>query len=256
MIGRILGLGVVPIVLLAVAGLVPSAEAATKIGVTAAAQNQVQGVQGGATQALAAGSQIFQDEVIKTGAQSMAQLLFLDQTSLSVGPQAQVTLDKFVYNPNTGAGSVVFAATQGAFRFVSGTQASNHYSIETPVATIGARGTVIDCYLSPSGLYCVAQEGKSDGAVTIKVGDKTYVLKPGEALFVAADETVTGPMVPDDQFIRIAGVPFPEFGGVLPGEHAEIDVPDGQEVRADDLFDHPPPEHECPCCDGGDEGSL
>ncbi len=69
MIGRILRLGVVPIVLLAVAGLVPPAEAATKIGVTAAAQNQVQGVQGGATQALAAGSQIFQDEVIKTGGQ-------------------------------------------------------------------------------------------------------------------------------------------------------------------------------------------
>jgi len=66
---------------------------------------------------------------------------------------------------------------------------------------------------------------------------------------------VTGPMTPDDQFIRIAGVvPFPLYGGMLPGDHEEVDVPDGATVRADDLFDHPEP---CICpywCEGGGGG--
>jgi hypothetical protein len=238
-------------VVAALVGMSLPAEAA-KIGVTAAIQNQVQGVQGSGSETLAAGSQIYQDEVIKTGAQSTAQLLFLDQTSLSVGPQAQVTLDKFVYNPNTGGGTAVFSATKGAFRFITGIQSPTHYQIDTAVATIGVRGTIVDGYVgSNGGLYVVAQEGKSDGAVIIKVGDQTYVLKPGEALYIAPDKQVTGPMTPDDQFIRVAGVvPFPLYGGVLPGEHEEVDVPDGATVRADDLFDHPEP---CPCpyeCEG------
>ncbi|HVY19947.1 MAG TPA: FecR domain-containing protein [Bauldia sp.] len=251
MAGRALGYLVAAGVAAAVAGVSLPASAA-KIGVTAAVQNQVQGLQGGGSETLAAGSQIFQDEVIATGAKSTAQLLFLDQTTLSVGPQARVTLDKFVYNPSTGSGTAVFNATKGAFRFITGIQAPTHYQIDTAVATIGVRGTIVDGYVgSNGGLYVVAQEGKSDGAVIIKVGDQTYVLKPGQALYISPDKQVTGPMTPDDQFIRIAGVvPFPLYGGMLPGEHEEVDVPDGATVRADDLFDHPNDESCDPCCPG------
>jgi len=251
MISRLVKLASLQLLLLGGAGGLQAAIAAGNIGVTSAVQNQVQGVQGSATEALAAGSHVFQDEVIRTGAKSMAQLLFLDETSLSVGPQSEVKLDKFVYNPATGAGDVVLSATKGAFRFITGSQSPANYKLVTSVATIGVRGTIVDCYLSDKGLYCVAQEGKADGAVFIVVGGVTHVLKPGEALFVAADKTVTGPMPPDDQFFRVAGLaPWPLFGGILPGEHDQFDVPDDGTVRADDLFPHQPPDEECyPYCD-------
>lgn len=243
-----LGLAALRLMLLAGAAHFETAYAAGNIGVAAAAQNDVNGITGGGTQSVVAGSHIFQDEVIKTGVKSMAQLIFLDETSLSVGPMSEVTLDKFVYNPSTGAGSVVINATQGAFRFISGSQASANYKINTAVATIGTRGTIVDCYLSEAGLYCIAQEGKADGAVIITVNGVQHILKPGEALFVAADQAVTGPMAPDDEFFRVVGVaPWPLYGGLLPGEHEQIDVPDGGTVRGDELFQHDP-------CGGYDDG--
>jgi hypothetical protein len=240
MIARLVRLAALQMILLAAVGHLQAANAATNIGVAAAAQNQVTGNAGG-SHAVTAGSKIFQDEVITTGAQSMAQFLFLDETTLSVGPHSQITLDKFVFNPTTGAGSVVLNAAQGAFRFISGSQPSTNYKINTAVATIGTRGTIVDWRSTDKGLLVIAQEGKSDGAVIVTVNGKEYVLKPGQALFVSApDKTVTGPMAPDDEFFRVVGKsPYPLFGGLLPGEHDQIEVPDGGTVRGDELFEHP-----------------
>src|SRR6185312_133327 len=115
---------------------------AAKIGVAAAVSNDV--TDGSSGQKMAAGSQLFEQQVVKTGDASSAQLLFLDQTSLSLGPKAQIKLDKFVYDPSRKTGDVVLAATKGAFRFVSGTQDPRSYLIKTPVATIAVRGTIVD----------------------------------------------------------------------------------------------------------------
>jgi hypothetical protein len=238
MISRFTGLAALQALTLAGVAYFDAAYAAGKIGVTSATQNQVTGVQGGTSETLAAGSQLFQDEIIQTGAKSMAQLLFLDETSLSVGPQSQVTLDKFVYNPKTGAGDVVLSATKGAFRFITGSQDPTNYKLKTAVATIGVRGTIVDSYLSKVGLYLIAQEGK----VLVDVDGVVYTLLPGQALFIAADKKVTGPMPPDGEFFRVVGVaPYPLFGSLLPGEHEQVEVPDDSTVRADELFPHPEP---------------
>ena len=123
------------------AGLAQSADG---IGVTSAAQNHVEGVMNGQTTPLKVGSAVYQNQHVRTGAASTAQLLFRDQTSLSVGPSSDVTLDKFVYDPSRNTGDMVVSATRGAFRFVSGTQQPHNYQVHTPVATIGVRGTVVD----------------------------------------------------------------------------------------------------------------
>ena len=49
-------------------------------------------------------------------------------------------LDKFVYDPNTSAGSVAIQATRGSFRFVTGSQGKGNYQIKTPYGTLGVRG--------------------------------------------------------------------------------------------------------------------
>jgi hypothetical protein len=243
MFRRTLRLAALEVFLLTTVAQVRVADAATDIGVTAAAQNQVEGSQGGTQRTLAAGSRIFQNETIRTGAKSMAQLLFLDQTSLSIGPQSEVVLDKFVYNPSSGVGSVVLSATKGAFRFITGTQNPVNYRLQTAIATIGARGTIIDGYVTEIGLYVQAQEGR----VILTVDGVEYVLRPGQALFVSKDHKVTGPFTPDGEFFRVAGiVPFALYGSLLPGEHERVEVPDDSTIRTDDLFSHPQSE-------GGDE---
>jgi hypothetical protein len=109
-----------------------------KIGVAAAVQNQVFGN----SQPLSNGSSVFANERIHTGDASTAQLLFLDQTNLAVGPKSEVVLDRFVYDPNRGKGNVVVQTGRGVFRFVSGSQDPTSYQIKTPAATIGIRGTM------------------------------------------------------------------------------------------------------------------
>jgi len=114
----------------------------SKIGVASVAKNQVHGILGGTTRAMSAGSELFSNETVRTGEASQAQLLFLDQTSLSVGARSEVKLDRFVYNPDRKAGNVVIEASRGAFRFVSGSQNPSNYTIKTPLATIGVRGAI------------------------------------------------------------------------------------------------------------------
>lgn len=246
MVSRFTGLAAFQALALAGTAHIGVAYAAGKIGVTAATQNDVTGTSAGASEKLAAGSQLFQDEVINTGAKSTAQLLFLDETSLSVGPQSQVTLDKFIYNPKTGAGDVVLSATRGAFRFITGSQDPTNYKLRTAVATIGVRGTIVDCYKTDRGLYVSAQEGK----VLVEIDGVTYTLLPGQTLFIDAKKNVSGPFTPDGEFFRVAGiVPFPLFGSILPGEHEQFEVPDDATVRADELFPHPDD------CDYGESGN-
>ena len=95
--------------------------AAQKIGVASAVKNSVDVVGAGA-RPLSNGSDVGANERIRTGQQSTTQLLFLDQTTLNIGAQSEVVLDRFVYDPNGGAGKVVINAGVGVFRFVTGAQ--------------------------------------------------------------------------------------------------------------------------------------
>jgi len=216
-----------------VAGVMAAQPAlAAKIGVAAAVRNDV--TDGSSGQKMAAGSQLFEQQVVKTGDASSAQLLFLDQTSLSLGPKAQIKLDKFVYDPSRKTGDVVLAATKGAFRFVSGTQDPRSYQIRTPVATIAVRGTIVDCYIVPQGLLCIVQEGKA------KIGSNW--VKAGQAIYVSAKGTATGPFTPDGRFYAVSGsMPFPLYGQDI-GELIEhISQPDSNT----DILDQITPTRNC-----------
>ena len=89
---------------------------------------------------LSAGSNVHSNETIKTGSSGQTGLGFIDKTTLHVGPASTVRLDKFVYDPNKGTGSVVIDATKGAFRFSTGAQGKGDYKVKTPYGTLGVRG--------------------------------------------------------------------------------------------------------------------
>jgi hypothetical protein len=111
-----------------------------KIGNATNTKNNVQGVVGGSPQSLSNGSELYSNETVRTGAASGADLQFIDESKMSVGPVSEVRLDKFVYDPSGSSGSVVIQATRGAFRFVTGSQDKKAYEIKTPYGTLGIRG--------------------------------------------------------------------------------------------------------------------
>jgi hypothetical protein len=87
---------------------------------------------------LSAGSGVHANETVKTGSSGQAGLQFNDHSNLTVGPSSSVRLDKFVYDPNKGSGTIAIEATRGAFRFAS--QNKGEVRIKTPSGTLGIRG--------------------------------------------------------------------------------------------------------------------
>jgi hypothetical protein len=154
------------------------------IGVAATIVNRVEGTVGAQTAAKKTGDRVFQNELIRTGAESKGQLLFRDETSLTIGPDSEVKLDQFVYNPQ-GASSVTLNATKGVFRFISGSLPSQAYEIKTPAATIGVRGTIILIGLLPDGTAFFWNGEGSFVAATllgnfnINVPGQVLVIRPG-----------------------------------------------------------------------------
>ncbi|MGB6935111.1 MAG: FecR domain-containing protein [Xanthobacteraceae bacterium] len=146
---------------LLIAGLVAMHSAVSwaedRIGVAATAKPNADGVTAGNSQTLAAGSEVYANETIRTGNIGQADLVFVDKTNLTVGPTSEVLLDKFVYDPTGAKSSVVFQATRGAFRFVTGTQDHRAYAVNTPYGSLGVRGTVVEVVTQPKG-FCEAAQ--------------------------------------------------------------------------------------------------
>jgi hypothetical protein len=212
------------VAVLALPFLVWSAHAATpKIGVASAIKNEVARVAGTSVQPLSVGSDLFTDERIRTGAASTAQILFLDKTSLTIGPRAELTLDRFVYNPSKGTGQVVLNAVQGAFRFVTGSQNPRNYTIKTPVGTLGVRGTIVDIIVANGQVTVILVEG----ALTMTVNGKTYSLfKPGTAYIFQAGGGATGPVAWDGTILNTGSeVTFPLYGWYFDGEQRDNGLP-------------------------------
>jgi hypothetical protein len=87
---------------------------------------------------LSAGRGVHANETVKTGSSGQAGIQFNDHSNLTVGPSSSARLDKFVYDPSKGSGSVAIEAARGAFRFAS--QNKGEVKIKTPSGTLGIRG--------------------------------------------------------------------------------------------------------------------
>lgn len=185
--------------LVAVSG---SAAADSKVGVASATKNEVQGIRGAEKRSLETGSEIFLNEAIQTGDQSVAQLVFLDNTNLSVGPGSLVQLDKFVYDPNRGTREVIFEVGRGAFRFATGSRGAKNYNLKTHVATLGVRGTTFELVSTDGEVKVKLNQGLIQ--VRTNVGQIVWLTRPETLLIVYANGTVFGPVVHKDPIIQFA----------------------------------------------------
>ena len=96
-----------------------------------------------AERVLRVGIDIQANEVITTKADDRAHVVFLDGTSLTVAPNAQLVVDKFVYDPDSKKGDLAISVTKGVFRLVGGKiSKAAPMVVNTPSATIGVRGGI------------------------------------------------------------------------------------------------------------------
>jgi hypothetical protein len=98
-----------------------SVPASAKVGVTSGADGDPLGKPPNANEhVLRIGIDVQANELITTNATDRAHLVFLDGSALTVGPNARLTIDKFVYDPNSGNGELAVNASVGVLRFVGG----------------------------------------------------------------------------------------------------------------------------------------
>src|SRR5262245_58595304 len=140
-----------------------------RIGTAASTRPRVEAISGPNTQTLSTGSEIYENQTVRTGNRGMADLVFVDKTNLNVGPRSEVRVVKFVYDPNGSAGSVVMQATHGTFRFVTGSQAHEAYRVSTPHGTLGVHGTTVELLVNKPGEDCVTKLRLVEGEFEYRV---------------------------------------------------------------------------------------
>jgi hypothetical protein len=186
-----------------IAGLVGSAIAQQRVGVNSAVNPIATGTApGAAPRRLVLGQEIVFNERITTAATGQTQILFVDGSSLTLGPTADMVIDEFVYDPNAGTGKLAASLTRGVFRFVGGTlsKRDNAVTMQTPSATIGVRGGVMLINLLPSGrLEVIFGYGKGI-TVTGRNGVSETITRPGFEVVVSgpgASPSAPAPAPPD-----------------------------------------------------------
>ena len=133
------------------------------------------------------GDLVYQGDVVRTGSDGRVTINFADGTSFNLSKNANMTLDEFVYDPNGKSNSTVFNLSKGAFTFVAGKIAkTGDMKVETPVATMGIRGTTPHVEISEDGtakFSTLLEEGKSEVAKKLGAAASPQTqLKPDQKL--------------------------------------------------------------------------
>jgi len=116
----------------------------TIIGYVKTAQGDASVVAAGMTIKAEPGTPVKTTNVLKTGPQGSLGITLKDNTLLSIGPDTELVVDDYVYNPAQDELKLVASLRQGSLNYVSGVIARLKpaaVSVRTPTGTIGVRGT-------------------------------------------------------------------------------------------------------------------
>lgn len=136
-----------------------AAAAAETVGTITKVQGQAQ--IGSATAVV--GSPVHMNDALRTGPKARLEVTFRDHTTMTLGENARVVIDRYVFKPSQGSGEMTVNAAQGAVRFVTGKirkLQDHNVTVVTPQAALAVRGT--DFWVGPiDGKYgAVLLKGK------------------------------------------------------------------------------------------------
>jgi hypothetical protein len=126
------------------------------------------------------GAPVYLGDVVRTGADGRVAITFADGTAFNLSNNARIILNEFVYDPKGSSNSTFFTLAKGSFTFVAGNVAkTGDMKIDTPVATMGIRGTTPHVEISDDGTVkfsTLIETGKNEilekyGPVTVKPRD-------------------------------------------------------------------------------------
>ncbi len=170
-----------------------AALAQSRVGVTSAASGVPVGKPPAqAERILHVGVDVQANELVTTGTADRAHLLFLDGSSLTVGPSARLTIDRFVYDPNRKVGDLAVSSSQGVLRFVGGKiSKTTPVVITTPSATLTIRGGIMLVNVEPTRTTATFMFGVE---MTVSAGGQVQrVTRPGWQVVVSSGQVPSAP---------------------------------------------------------------
>ena len=180
---------------------------------------------------LQVGIDVKANELITTGLNDRAHLVFLDGTALTVGPQARLSIDRFVYDANNRLGELAINATQGVFRLVGGKISKTRpIVVSTPSSTLTIRGGIMMFAVTPHSTVATFVFGWEMTAAA--AGRQQSVKAPGWQIVTQAGQAPAAPrqLAPG------------ELGALMAALEAEPGRGNGSNVserlRASGLADH------------------
>jgi len=126
------------------------------------------------------GDPVYLGDVVQTGIDGNVGIAFSDGTAFNLSSNARIVLNEFVYDPKGTSNSTLFTLSKGTFTFVAGNVAkTGDMKIDTPVATMGIRGTTPHVEISDDGTVkfsTLIETGKNEvlekyGPVTVRPRD-------------------------------------------------------------------------------------
>lgn len=127
-----------------VAQAAPGAAAAQVIGHVTKLVGSATAIRNGVSVILNNGDNVEKGDVVSTGADSTLGISFIDGTVFGLSSNARMVLNEMVYDPNGSSNSSLLSLVAGTITFVAGETAKHgDMKIDTPVATMGIRGTAV-----------------------------------------------------------------------------------------------------------------
>ena len=124
--------------------VVSSQAAPEAIGIIKTVSGEVSLISTQITAPALANMKLGQGDTVRTGPASSVGMIFEDDTVVSLGPNSEMTVANFLFNPVDKELSFVTRLVKGTFCFVTGQIAKlapKNVTFDTPEATLGVRGT-------------------------------------------------------------------------------------------------------------------
>jgi hypothetical protein len=146
----------------------------------------VQAAIGGQPGQAKVGDVVYQGDTVATGADGRLGINFTDGSSFNLSNSARMVLNEFVYDPNGKSNSTLLSLTKGTITFVAGkVAATGDMKIDTPVATMGIRGTTPHVE--------ILDDGTVRFSTLIEEGKHKLAKKPGMRAAAQQPEQVPAP---------------------------------------------------------------
>jgi hypothetical protein len=133
---------------------------------------------------------------VTTGPTGRLRIVLPDETVFTIGPNSDMVIDEFVFDPDNSAKKILVRLSIGTFRWVTGKVAPRKdpasMKVTLPVMAVGIRGTDFETFVKPDGSgYVKLFSGTLE--ITPKKGGTMFVMKGKSMVKFKRDGTFSKP---------------------------------------------------------------